>query len=265
MLADLDLEHTAWQVPASYDDGPMLHEATLASRGWRGSSASGWSRATCPASAVEALAEVRPPPPRHYVVGGWRPQEGTTDRLAALLVGEVTAEGLMYRGRVGSGIAGRGQPVSWPTLLAPHRAATPARSPTRCRASTPAARTWVEPVLVVDVDTHGLGYERLRQPSYRGLRTDVGVEDLLMPEKQEVYVDVEGRTLKISSLDKVLYPRTGTTKGEVLSYYARIAPVMLPHLKDRAGDPDPVAARGAGHELLREERPRRARRRGCAR
>ena len=55
-----------------------------------------------------------------------------------------------------------------------------------------------------------------------------------MPEKQEVYVDVEGRTLKISSLDKVLYPRTGTTKGEVLSYYARIAPVMLPHLKDRA-------------------------------
>ena len=55
-----------------------------------------------------------------------------------------------------------------------------------------------------------------------------------MPEKQEVHVDVEGRTLKISSLDKVLYPRTGTTKGEVLSYYAQIAPVMLPHLRDRA-------------------------------
>ena len=52
--------------------------------------------------------------------------------------------------------------------------------------------------------------------------------------KQEVHVDVEGRTLKISSLDKVLYPRTGTTKGEVLNYYAQIAPTMLPHLKDRA-------------------------------
>ncbi len=47
-------------------------------------------------------------------------------------------------------------------------------------------------------------------------------------------VDVEGRTLKISNLGKVLYPRTGTTKGEVLSYYAQIAPVLLPHLKDRA-------------------------------
>jgi bifunctional non-homologous end joining protein LigD len=51
---------------------------------------------------------------------------------------------------------------------------------------------------------------------------------------EPLLVDVEGRTLKISSLDKVLYPRTGTTKGEVLSYYAQVAPVLLPHLADRA-------------------------------
>lgn len=50
----------------------------------------------------------------------------------------------------------------------------------------------------------------------------------------EVLVDVEGRTLALKNLDKVIYPRTGTTKGEVLNYYARIAPVMLPHLADRA-------------------------------
>ena len=53
-------------------------------------------------------------------------------------------------------------------------------------------------------------------------------------EKQEIFVDVEGRTLKISNLHKVLYPGTGTTKGEVLNYYAQIAPTMLPHLADRA-------------------------------
>jgi bifunctional non-homologous end joining protein LigD len=52
--------------------------------------------------------------------------------------------------------------------------------------------------------------------------------------RTEVQVDVEGRTLTLSNLEKVLYPRTGTTKGEVLNYYARIAPVMLPHLADRA-------------------------------
>jgi bifunctional non-homologous end joining protein LigD len=53
-------------------------------------------------------------------------------------------------------------------------------------------------------------------------------------ETDEVLVDVEGRTLRISNLGKVLYPRTGTTKGEVLNYYAQVAPVLLPHLKDRA-------------------------------
>jgi bifunctional non-homologous end joining protein LigD len=53
-------------------------------------------------------------------------------------------------------------------------------------------------------------------------------------EAKEVFVDVEGRTMRLSNLEKVLYPRTGTTKGEILNYYARIAPVMLPHLADRA-------------------------------
>jgi bifunctional non-homologous end joining protein LigD len=50
----------------------------------------------------------------------------------------------------------------------------------------------------------------------------------------DVHVEVDGRTLKLSNLDKVLYPDTGTTKGEVLNYYARVAPVLLPHLADRA-------------------------------
>lgn len=50
----------------------------------------------------------------------------------------------------------------------------------------------------------------------------------------EVLVDVEGRTLRLSNLEKVLYPATGTTKAEVLDYYARIAPVLLPQLAGRA-------------------------------
>ncbi|MDP3891165.1 non-homologous end-joining DNA ligase [Nocardioides sp.] len=50
----------------------------------------------------------------------------------------------------------------------------------------------------------------------------------------DIHVDVEGRTLKLSNLDKVLYPATGTTKGEVLNYYAQVAHVLLPHLAGRA-------------------------------
>jgi bifunctional non-homologous end joining protein LigD len=46
-------------------------------------------------------------------------------------------------------------------------------------------------------------------------------------------VDVEGRHLSLSNLDKVLYPATGFTKGQVIDYYARIAPALLPHLAGR--------------------------------
>jgi bifunctional non-homologous end joining protein LigD len=53
-------------------------------------------------------------------------------------------------------------------------------------------------------------------------------------KRTEVTVDVEGRTLTLVNLEKVMYPRTGTTKAEVLNYYAQVAPVLLPHLADRA-------------------------------
>lgn len=45
--------------------------------------------------------------------------------------------------------------------------------------------------------------------------------------------EVEGRKLTLSNLEKVLYPVTGFTKGEVLHYYATVAEVLLPHLRDR--------------------------------
>ena len=46
-------------------------------------------------------------------------------------------------------------------------------------------------------------------------------------------VDVEGKRLSLSNLDKVLYPSSGFTKGQVIDYYARIAPALLPHLRGR--------------------------------
>ena len=52
-----------------------------------------------------------------------------------------------------------------------------------------------------------------------------------MSEKAELIV--EGKKLPVSNLKKVLYPKAGFTKGQVIDYYIRIAPVLLPHLKDR--------------------------------
>jgi bifunctional non-homologous end joining protein LigD len=47
-------------------------------------------------------------------------------------------------------------------------------------------------------------------------------------------LEIDGRTLSISNLDKVLYPATGFRKRELLDYYRAVAPVLLPHLRDRA-------------------------------
>jgi bifunctional non-homologous end joining protein LigD len=63
-----------------------------------------------------------------------------------------------------------------------------------------------------------------------------------------VLVKVDKRQVELSNLDKVLYPEAGFTKGEVIDYYTRVSPVLLPHLRDRALTriryPNGVAAKG---------------------
>src|SRR5436190_3005260 len=50
----------------------------------------------------------------------------------------------------------------------------------------------------------------------------------------EATLKLKNRNVPVSNLDKVFYPQTGFTKGQVIDYYIRISPVLLPHLKDRA-------------------------------
>jgi bifunctional non-homologous end joining protein LigD len=49
----------------------------------------------------------------------------------------------------------------------------------------------------------------------------------------DTVIDIQGRKLKLSNLEKVLYPAVGFTKGQVIDYYVRVSPVLLPHLKGR--------------------------------
>jgi bifunctional non-homologous end joining protein LigD len=51
--------------------------------------------------------------------------------------------------------------------------------------------------------------------------------------RRETNVEIEGRRLSLSNLDKILYPETGFTKGQVIDYYVRVAPVLVPHLAGR--------------------------------
>ena len=54
-----------------------------------------------------------------------------------------------------------------------------------------------------------------------------------VPPAKRLTVDIDGRVLSLSNLDKVLYPQSGFTKGQVIDYYTRIAPAVLPHLRGR--------------------------------
>ncbi|MBN9622885.1 MAG: ATP-dependent DNA ligase, partial [Actinobacteria bacterium] len=47
-------------------------------------------------------------------------------------------------------------------------------------------------------------------------------------------VEIDGRELKLTNVDKVLYPQSGFTKGEMIDYYSKVAPAMIPHLSSRA-------------------------------
>ena len=169
------LEGSAWQVPTSYDDGLMLHEATLA-QGLEGIVSKRLESRYAPGERSAHWLKFAHRHRLSYVVGGWRPQEGTEDRLAALLVGEATAGGLLYRGRVGSGIGARQSRAISEAMAGLGRETSPFDD--EVPREDAAGTRWLAPVLVVDVDTHGQGHTRLRQPSYQGLRPDLAAEDL---------------------------------------------------------------------------------------
>ncbi|WP_235736760.1 non-homologous end-joining DNA ligase [Nocardioides alcanivorans] len=175
-LSELDLADIHWQVPGTYDDGDLLWQATkdqglegivskrLSSRYEAGTRSRQWLK--FPHRARTS-----------WVVGGWRPEVGSAHRLAALLVGEPTRDGLLFRGRVGSGIAGK----VGPQLLQLLTPLTCGQSPfvDEVPAIDAAGTRWVEPQVVIDVETLGIGAGgRLRQPSFRGVRSDLTPEDL---------------------------------------------------------------------------------------
>ena len=176
LLREIGLAGDSWHVPDVYDDGAMLLEATrqqglegvvskrLSSRYQAGRRSPHWLKF--------------PHRPRSsYVVGGWRPETGSSSRLGALLVGEPAPEGLVYRGRVGSGIAGARGPELLALLEPLNRADSPfVDAVPRLDAQ---GTHWVDPVVVVDVESLGLSsQQRLRQPAFIAVRQDLSLDDL---------------------------------------------------------------------------------------
>jgi bifunctional non-homologous end joining protein LigD len=175
-LTDLDLNDDRWQTPPAYDDGQMLFDATF-QQGLEGIVSKRLTSRYRPGLRSKDWLKFAHRRRESYVVGGWRRETDSQDRLGAVLVGEPTSAGLLYPGRVGSGLAGKKALVLREVLAGMTRATSPFAD----EVPRPDAlgTTWVEPVLVVDVESLGPSAQgRLRQPSYVGVRADLSPEDL---------------------------------------------------------------------------------------
>jgi bifunctional non-homologous end joining protein LigD len=255
-LEALGLGGPAWRVPARHHgDGPALLEATR-TQGLEGVVAKRHDSRYEPGKRTNAWIKVKHTLRQELVIGGWLPGEGRrSDRIGALLVGYREADGrLRFAGRVGTGFTD----AVLDDLA--HRLAPLRRdeSPFDPRPRLPRNAVFVEPALVAEVEfTNWTADGVMRAPSFKGLRDDKAADEVVLerssdgdrtvrPDDPEALFDevrrlahgslevvTEGRRLKISNWDKVLFPRTGFTKGDLIAYYARIAPTVLPHLRDR--------------------------------
>lgn len=175
-LGRLDLE-ARWQVPPAYEDGPALVAATL-EQGLEGVVSKRRSSKYQPGRRSPDWLKLHHRSTQTAVVGGWRPQTGTTGRIGSLLLGlPDSGNGLTFIGRAGSGLTS-GMGADLTRMLRPlERPSSPFQGDLP-RADT-AGAIWVEPQVCVEVRHLGHGSNgRLRQPVLRGIRTDVVPEEL---------------------------------------------------------------------------------------
>jgi bifunctional non-homologous end joining protein LigD len=262
-LSELGLDAQRWSVPESFTaKGSELLAATR-ERGLEGVIGKRLdSRYVSGRSS--AWIKIKNANRQEAVIGGWTTGQGArSGSIGALLLGVNDADAqLRYVGGVGTGfdaqelkrLAGLLEPLA--------RAKTPftGRQP-------PKGAHFVEPDLVCEVEfsewTHA---GTLRQASYKGLRDDKRPDEVVRERVESVdsgdspageppaaapatdmsaliaagrkvrggvEIEIENRTLKLTNLDKVLYPKVEFTKSDLVGYYAGIAPALLPHLRDR--------------------------------
>ena len=176
LLESLVPDGPNWQVPPGYPDGEALLQATRES-GLEGVVSKRLDSRYEPGVRSAAWLKFPHRDIASWVVGGWRHQTDSAVSLGALLVGEPTAAGLRYRGRVGSGL-GAELAEALRVVLGPlARPDSPFCD--EVPAVDAAGAVWVDPLLVVDVASLGLTPAgRLRQPSLSGPRPDLTPSDL---------------------------------------------------------------------------------------
>ncbi len=207
------------RLSTTFDDGAALYAAAL-ERGLEGIVAKRRGSPYRPGRRSRDWVKVKARQDAEFAVAGHTRGEGSRQDLGALVLAEPTEDGgWRWVGNVGSGLDGA-EIERLLRLLEPLRRTRPTIDPAprmpRVRARDV---TWAEPDLRVRVEfTERTSDGRLRAPVYKGLL-----------ERDEA----RRSRVELTNPDKVFFPDDGITKGDLFGYYARIAPVLVPHLHDR--------------------------------
>ncbi|MFL5899821.1 MAG: DNA ligase D [Solirubrobacterales bacterium] len=256
LLEGLGLQGESWQTP-SYSVG---HAAELlaasAEQGLEGIVLKRLDSRYSPGKRGGAWLKVKNVGRQEFVIAGWVSGEGRRrGRIGAILLGTFDAEGeLHYAGKVGTGFSERDLDELAERLRPPARAGNPFAG--RCG---PRNANFVEPELVAEIEFREMTAEGMvRHGSFKGLREDKAASEVRLEQpdaaaaaeraapasepalaeavaarRKRARVRVGERELSLSNLGKVLYPATGFSKGELIEWYARMAEVLLPHLRCR--------------------------------
>jgi bifunctional non-homologous end joining protein LigD len=247
LLEGLELKGSTWQTPAYHAGEGRELLAAAAEQRLEGVVAKRLSSPYRPGKRTDEWLKIKNVNRQELVIGGWLPGKGNrAGRLGALLMGYHEPDGdrgqvLRYAGRVGTGFSEDELDRLNDALAKRVRRSSPFTG-----TQPPRGAHFVEPELVAEIEFRQWTEDRiLRHSVYKGLREDKPAEEvrlemeapqpyeILRETKRTTEIEVEGRTLKLTNRAKVMYPRTGFTKGDLIDYYAAVAPVLLPHLTGR--------------------------------
>jgi bifunctional non-homologous end joining protein LigD len=174
-------------------------------------------------------------PRQELVVCGYtRGQGRRATQLGALVLGVWDRGSLRWAGNVGTGFS----QDALDDLLRRLRPLERPDSPFAVTPKMPRVRkgdvVWAEPVLVAEIEFVEWTHQgRLRFPSFLGLREDKAPSEVRREQPFPSELRRGRRTLKLSNLDKVFWDAEGITKGDLIAFYREIAPVLVPHLRNR--------------------------------
>jgi bifunctional non-homologous end joining protein LigD len=166
---------------------------------------------------------------QEFVIIGWTKSSAKGRPFASLLLGQHKDGELVYSGKVGTGF----NRDIFDDLAA--RFAKLARKTPPAEVPRVAARgaNWVTPKLVAEIAfTEFTPDGALRHPSYLGLREDKPAEEVVPEKPQPREKEIESK-VAITHPDRVIFPDSDVTKGQLADYYAAVAPLMLPWTANR--------------------------------